>query len=168
MAIARVIAKVVQRENADLVLAGTLSSDHGFAATGMCVAGLLGWAHVAVVSNLELTPGADQARVRRELEGGVEEEITVRCPAVLSIQLGINEPRYASLRGIKQAKAKPLEVLSHADLGLGDDDVGEAGSLSRVRRMFVPERGQAELIEGTAAEQAARVAEIVKELRGGV
>lgn len=167
MAIARVIAKVAQRENADLVFAGTLSSDHGFAATGMCVAGLLDWPHAAVVSQLDVSPGAERATLRRELEAGLEEEITVQCPAVLAIQLGINEPRYASLRGIKQAKAKPLEVLSHTDLGLDDAEVGESGSLSRVRRMFAPERGQAELIEGTAAEQAARIAEILKEATGG-
>jgi len=161
MAIARVIAKVAERENVDLVFSGTLSSDHGFAATGMCTAGLLGWAHAAVVSRLDISPGAEQAVLHRELEAGLEEEVAIRCPAVLTIQLGINEPRYASLRGIKQAKAKPLEVLSHTDLGLDDTDVGESGSLSRVRRMFAPERGQAELIEGTAAEQAARIAEIV-------
>jgi electron transfer flavoprotein beta subunit len=85
---------------------------------------------------------------------------------VLTIQLGINEPRYASLRGIKQAKNKPIEVLSHTDLGLTDEQVGEAGSLFRIRRMRIPEKGQAEFIEGTPAEQAERLAEIVKELRG--
>jgi electron transfer flavoprotein beta subunit len=168
MVIARVIAKVAQRENADLVLAGTLSSDHGFAATGICAAGLLDWPHAAVVSSLEISPGSGQATLHRELEAGLEEEVTVQCPAVLTIQLGINEPRYASLRGIKQARAKPVELLSHTDLGLDDAEVGESGSLSRVRRMFVPERGQAELIEGTAAEQAARIAEIVKAAAGGV
>ena len=110
--------------------------------------------------------GASSATARRELEGGLEEEITVNCPAVLTIQLGINEPRYASLRGIKQAAGKPLDEISHTDLGLSDDDVGETGSVSRVRKMFVPVKGQAELIEGTPAEQAARLAEILKELSG--
>ncbi|RLA05719.1 MAG: electron transfer flavoprotein subunit beta, partial [Gammaproteobacteria bacterium] len=100
------------------------------------------------------------------LEGGLEEVLTIQCPAVLTIQLGINEPRYASLRGIKQAKAKPIEELSHKDLGLSDDEVGVAGSASRVRRMYVPEKGQAELIEGTSAEQAQRVAEIIKQMQG--
>jgi electron transfer flavoprotein beta subunit len=85
---------------------------------------------------------------------------------VLTIQLGINEPRYASLRGIKQAKSKPIEVLSHTDLELTDDQVGEAGSLFRVRHMRIPEKGQAEFIEGTPAEQAAKCAEIIKEARG--
>ncbi len=166
MAIAGIIAKVAERENVDMIFVGTLSSDHGFAQTGTSVAAQLDWPLVAVVSKVDYQPGASSAGVQRELEGGVEEAMTVQCPAVLTIQLGINEPRYASLRGIKQAKAKPVELLSHADLGLSDDDVGEAGSCSRVRRMFVPEKGQAELIEGSPAEQAVRVAEIIKQLRG--
>ena len=166
MAIARIIAKVTEREQVDMVFVGTLASDHGFAQTGVSVAAQLGWPQVAVVSKVDYQPGDSSARVQRELEGGLEEALTVQCPAVLTIQLGINEPRYASLRGIKQAKAKPVEELSHSDLGLSDDEVGEAGSASRVRRMYVPEKGQAELIEGTPAEQAARLAEIIKQLKG--
>ena len=166
MVIARVIAKVAEREQADMVFAGTLASDHGFAQTGVSVAAQLGWPQVAVVSKVDYQPGADSASVQRELEGGLEEALTVQCPAVLTIQLGINQPQYASLRGIKQARAKPVEELSHNDLGLSDDDVGEAGSASRIRRMYIPERGQAELIEGTPAEQAERLAEIIKQLKG--
>jgi electron transfer flavoprotein beta subunit len=164
--IARVLAKVAERENADLVFAGTLASDHSFSQTGVSIAATLGWPHVAVVSKLEYKPGDRTAKLQRELESGLHEELTVNCPAVLTIQLGINEPRYASLRGIKQAKNKPIEVLSHTDLELTDDQVGEAGSLFRVRHMRIPEKGQAEFIEGTPAEQAARFAEIIKEARG--
>ncbi len=166
LVISKVLAKVAEKENADMVFVGTLSSDHAFASTGVGIAAELDWPHVAVVSSLEYKPGDPSAKVRRELEGGIEEELKVQCPAVLTIQLGINEPRYSSLRGIKQAKAKPIEELSHSDLGLSDDEVGEAGSAFRVRRMYIPEKGQAELIEGTAAEQAVRLTEIIKELQG--
>jgi electron transfer flavoprotein beta subunit len=165
-AIARILAKVVEREQPDIVFAGTLSSDHAFAQTGMNLAAELGWAHAAVVSHLELKPGDFRATIHRELEGGLEEKMTIDLPAVLTIQLGINEPRYASLRGIKQAKRKEIEILSHEDIGLTNDDVGVKGSLSRVRRMVMPEKGKAEFIEGTPAEQAARLAEIIKELQG--
>ncbi len=165
-AIARILVKVIEREQPDLVFAGTLSSDHSFAQTGMAIAAGLDWPHAAVVNHLEYKPGDSTATVHRELEGGMEEKISIDLPAVLTIQLGINDPRYASLRGIKQAKSKEIEVLSHSDLGLSDDDVGEKGSLSRVRRMVIPEKGQAEMIEGTPAEQAERVAQIVKELKG--
>jgi electron transfer flavoprotein beta subunit len=84
----------------------------------------------------------------------------------LTIQLGINTPRYASLRSIKQAAAKPIELLSLADLELTAGDVGEAGSRSRVRRMYVPEKGRAQLIEGDAARKAQRLAEIIREFKG--
>jgi electron transfer flavoprotein beta subunit len=164
--VARVIAKVAEKEGADLVFAGALAADHSYARTGMSAAAWLGWPHVAVVSKFDYEPGADSATVQRELEEGLVEELKVRCPAVLTIQVGINEPRYASLRGIKQAKNKTIDVLTHADLGLGEDDVGEAGSAARIRRMFMPEKSQAEIIEGTPAEQAQRVADIVKELKG--
>lgn len=165
-AIARILAKVVEREQPDIVFAGTLSSDHAFAQTGMNIAAGLGWPHAAVVNHLELKPGDSRATIHRELEGGLEEKMTIDLPAVLAIQLGINEPRYASLRGIKQAKRKEIEVLTHRDLGLADNDVGVTGSAFRVRRMVMPEKGQAEIIEGTSAEKAARITEIVKELQG--
>jgi electron transfer flavoprotein beta subunit len=111
-------------------------------------------------------PGAKTAVFRRELEGGLLHEVEIQCPAVLTIQLGINTPRYASLRSIKQAAAKPIEVKPLADLALGAGDVGEAGSHSRVRRMYVPDKGRAELIAGDAAEQAQRLAQIIREFKG--
>lgn len=163
--VAKLIAAVARREGADMVFAGTLSADHSYAMTGICVAAELGWPHVAVVTRLEYEPGAGSATVHRELEAGLIERITVECPAVLTIQLGINQPRYASLRGVKQAKEKPVDRLTPADLGVGGEDLATSASF-RLRRMFKPARGQAELIEGTAAEQAARLATIIKELRG--
>jgi len=165
-AIARVIAKVAQREQVDMVFTGALAADHGYAQTGISLASQLEWPHVAVVSKLDLAPDAARCQVQRELEGGLEQCIDLACPAVLTIQLGINEPRYASLRGIKQAKGKPIELLTHTDLGLDDNQVGEAGSRSHVRCILAPAKGQAELIEGSVVEQAARLAEIIKQLQG--
>lgn len=167
IAIARVLAAVARREAPDMLFAGVQSSDHAFASTGIATAAFLDWPHAAVVSSLELAPGAKSAVLRRELEGGLLQELEIQCPAVLTIQLGINTPRYASLRSIKQAAAKPIELWSLADVGLRAGDVGEAGSASRVRRMFVPDKGRAQLIEGDAAEQARRLAEIIREFKGG-
>jgi electron transfer flavoprotein beta subunit len=166
IAVARVLAAVAKREAPDLVFAGVQSSDQAFASTGIATAAFLDWPHAAVVSYLGYMPGAKSAVFRRELEGGVLQEVEIRCPAVLTIQLGINTPRYASLRSIKQAAAKPIEVLSLADLGVAPDAVGEAGSASRVRRMYIPDKGRAELIEGNAAEQARRLADIIREFKG--
>jgi electron transfer flavoprotein beta subunit len=167
IAIARLIAAVATREAPGLLFAGVQSSDHTFASTGIASAALLDWPHAAVVTSLTYTPGANTAVFRRELEGGVLHEMQIECPAVLTIQLGINTPRYASLRSIKQAAAKPIEVLSLEDLGVAAGHVGEGGSLSRVRRMYIPEKGRAEMIEGTVEEQAARLAQIIKNRAGG-
>jgi len=166
IAIARVLAAVAKREAPNMLFAGVQSSDQSFASTGIAAAALLGWPHAAVVSNLTYSPGAKSAVFRRELEGGLLQEVEIQCPAVLTIQLGINTPRYASLRSIKQAAAKPIEVWSLADVALRAADVGEAGSLSRVRRMYIPDKGRAQLLDGDAAQQAARLAEIIREFKG--
>jgi len=166
VAIARILAAVARREAPEMLFAGVQSSDQAFASTGIATAALLDWPHAAVVSYLAYTPGAKTTVFRRELEGGLLQEVEIQCPAVLTIQLGINTPRYASLRSIKQAAAKPIETLSLADINVGGADVGEAGSLSRVRRMYIPDKGRAQLIEGDAAQQAARLAEIIREFKG--
>lgn len=164
--VALVLAACVAREDARLVLTGVQSADHGSAATGPALAAALGWPMAAVVNAIEYLPGADSARVRRELEGGLEEAVAVPCPAVLAIQVGINTPRYASLRGIKLAAGKPIETPTLTDLGL-DPVLLEARRGTRVRRMFVPPRAQASMIEGTPAEQAQRLAELVRAVCGG-
>jgi electron transfer flavoprotein beta subunit len=166
IAIARILAAVAMREKPDMLFAGVQSSDHAFAATGIATAAFLRWPHAAVVSQLEYQPGAKTAVLRRELEGGVLHEMQIQCPSVLTIQLGINTPRYASLRSIKQAAAKPIEVLTIADLGLAPEAVGVSGSLSRIRRMYIPDKGRAQMIEGSVEEQAARLAQIIKERAG--
>jgi electron transfer flavoprotein beta subunit len=158
IAIARVLAAVATREKPDLLFAGVQSSDHTFASTGIATAALLDWPHAAVVTSFTYAPGAKTAVFRRELEGGVLHEMQIECPAVLTIQLGINTPRYASLRAIKQAAAKPIEVLS---------GIAAGESASRVRRMYIPEKGRAEMIEGSVEEKAARLAQIIKESMGG-
>jgi electron transfer flavoprotein beta subunit len=167
IAIARVLAAVARREAPQMLFAGVQSSDQAFAATGIATAALLDWPHAAVVASLEYSPGASSAVFRRELEGGLLHEMQIECPAVLTIQLGINTPRYASLRAIKQAAAKPIEVLGLGELGLTEADVGPLGSLSRVRRMYLPDKGRAQMIEGDVPEQAARLAQIIKEFAGG-
>ena len=166
IAVARILAAAARAEAPDLLFAGVQSSDQAVAATGIATAGFLGWPHAAVVSQFTYTPGAATAVLRRELEGGLLHELEIRTPAVLTIQLGINTPRYASLRSIKQAAAKPIELRTLADLSLYAAEVGEAGSSARVRRMYVPDKGRAELIEGSAAEQAKRLAAIIRESTG--
>jgi len=153
MQVARALAEVVRSESPDLVFAGVQSSDSVQAATGGALAALLDLPSVAVVTKIELGDG--KAKVKRELEGGLVDVVEVDTPAVLTIQTGINEPRYATLRAIKQAEEKEIEVRQAGDLG-------EPGY--RVRKMFVPPKGEgAEMLDGGAAEVAQRIKEIVQE-----
>ena len=164
LAVARVLSAAVEREGPDLVLCGVQSSDAVNSATGIALAGYLGIPHVAVVKGIE--QDGQRLTVQRELEGGLVELIDISLPALLTIQTGINEPRYATLRAIKQARDKPLAVQSLADVGLdGDAVAGAAGS--RRRQIALPDKGEgAEMLDGSPAEVAARIAEIVKERVG--
>lgn len=165
IAVANVLAGLARKEAADLIFVGVQASDDASSSTGIALAGLLDLPHAAVVSQLDYAPGSKSATVMRELEGGAYASVRIDCPAVLTIQLGINTPRYASLRGIKQAAQRDIDQFGLDDLGLAGD-VGETTSASRVRRMYVPEKGRAQMLEGTPAEQAARIAQIIKEFKG--
>ena len=166
LAVARVLAAAVQREAPDLVLCGVQSSDAVNGSTGTALAGYLDLARVAVVTHLDWDAADGTATVHRELEGGLIEVLRVRTPALLTIQTGINEPRYATLRAIKQAREKPLELVSPDGLGLDEAAVRAAGS--RIVALVPPERGAgAEMLNGSAAAVAARIIEIVGERMAG-
>lgn len=153
--VARALGRPVADEQPDLVLCGVQSSDSVQAATGTALAELLDLPRVAVVTKIDYDYGARRAVVDRELEGGLIDVVETDTPAVLTIQTGINEPRYVTLRAIQQAKQEEVAVVVPGDLG---------EPAYRVRRMFVPPKGEgAEMIVGGPAQIAARIAEIVKE-----
>ena len=167
LAIARVLSAAVGRENADLVMCGVQSSDAVNGATGIALAGYLEMPHVAVIKQLDYDPASSTATVKRELEGGLVEVLRIRTPALLTIQTGINEPRYANLRAIKQAREKPLDVTTPDELGVDSGAIAAAAG-SRRRELKHPERGEgAEMIDGSPAEVAARIVEIVRERMSG-
>jgi electron transfer flavoprotein beta subunit len=158
---ARLVAEIVEDEDPDLVLTGVQSGDLSFGATGIQLANELGFQWAAVVNQLEIEEENGVASVHRELEGGVEELTEVELPAVLTIQTGINEPRYASLRGIRQAQSKPLDAKSLADLGVDEDDLSLSMELTS---LYEPEtEGEAEIFEGSADETAGQLAELLAE-----
>src|SRR6516225_5088499 len=153
-AAAATLAKAIEKDGgADLVLAGVQSDDLGTGMTGTMIAEFLGCAHATVVVGVEADPDNKSLRVKRELEGGINETVELSMPAVLTIQFGLNQPRYASLKGIMAAKKKELKVWSAADLGLADDQVGRTGAMYEVKEILIPERkSRVEILTGTAEE----------------
>jgi electron transfer flavoprotein beta subunit len=167
LTVARVLAAAVGRESADLVLCGVQSSDAVNGATGIALAGYLDLPHVAVVKTLEHDSGTGSLVVDRELEGGLVERLRIGMPALLTIQTGINQPRYANLRAIKQAREKQLDVVDAGELGVDEDALAAAAGSRRVG-LSPPDRGEgAEMIAGGVDEMAARIAEIVRDRMSG-
>ncbi len=149
----RALAAALRKENPDLVLAGLQSDDIGFAQTGVILAELLGLPHATIIMEIQVSGGA--LKVKRELEAGWFQWIETPLPAVLSIQSGINKPRYATLKGIMGAKAKPIQKLSATDLGLRPADLAPKQKISKV---YVPvKKIQTEFFEGAPKEIAARL-----------
>jgi electron transfer flavoprotein beta subunit len=158
---AEMLAAVAEEEEPDLVLSGVQAGDDANGATGVALADRLGFEWAAVVNSLDLDSDAGVASVRRELEGGVEELTDVDLPAVLTIQTGINEPRYASLRGIRQAQRKPLEVNTLDDIGL---DASVVDSPVERTDMYEPEsEGDATYWEGSPEDTAGELADFLRE-----
>ncbi|WP_049998249.1 electron transfer flavoprotein subunit beta/FixA family protein [Halococcus sediminicola] len=158
---ADVLAAVVEEEQPDLVLTGVQSDDTAFGATGVSLADEIGFEWAAVVNHLEYEPGSETASVHRELEGGVEELTDVELPAVLTIQTGINEPRYASLRGIRQAQSKEIAPKTLDELGL---DASVTESAVTLTQLYEPEtESDATLFEGGPDEEASQLADLLRD-----
>lgn len=152
----RALAAALAAEEIDLVLTGSQSDDLGFGATATVIAGHLGWPHAWLVMGLEIEDGEKSAKVIREMESGKNEILRLSLPAVIEVQAGINHPRYASLKGIMQAKRKEIAERSPADLGLGGDQVGAAGARIEIVSVGFPESGQeTQMLEGDPAQVAA-------------
>ncbi len=164
-ATAKILAAVIKSIPYDIILTGVQASDDGYAQVGASVAELLGITHATLVVALRLN--GSKATVHRELEGGMGEELEIDLPALFTIQSGINEPRYVSVMGIRKVAQKEIRVANISSLCLSAQEVGEAGSMVTIERLFLPPTGVgAEIIRGTPDEVAARVASIFE--KGGL
>ncbi|MGB0658949.1 MAG: electron transfer flavoprotein subunit beta/FixA family protein [Mangrovicoccus sp.] len=143
LAVAKLLASVVKDEVPGLVILGKQAIDDDCNQTGQMLAALLGWAQGSFASKLEL--GEDRAKVTREIDGGLQ-AIDIALPAVITADLRLNEPRYASLPNIMKAKKKPLEKKAAADFG-----VAIAPRLA-VLRVEEPAAREAGIRVGTATE----------------
>jgi electron transfer flavoprotein beta subunit len=147
-------------EKFDLIFTGLQSDDYGYAQTGVILAEILGLPHATIIMQIEKTETG--IRVKRELEAGFFQFVEMPLPAVLTIQSGINKLRYATLIGIKQAKAKPLRKVTLAEV-----QSAMGGNLQKIEKLYVPEKSKnTEFLEGSAAEVAKKLVEKLKnELR---
>jgi len=157
-AVAVVLSRVLATLDFDLLLAGWRAVDDGSAQVAVRVAEILGLPQVNVVTKLEIEAG--KARATRDIEGG-SEVVEVPLPALITAQKGLNEPRYPSMRGIMQAKKKPLQKLSLADLGL---DAARLDQKVRPVSYFLPTpRSAGKIIPGEAAEAAKELCRLLRE-----
>ena len=164
--LAAILKAFVQKGRYDLILTGVQAEDGGAQVGGM-LAAMLGYPFASLVNSIELLEGG-KLRISREIEGGNREMNEIDLPCVLSIQTGINEPRYVGMRGIRQVASIPIPALGAADLGLNPNLVG-AGA-AKVRRLdyFVPALGKgAEILEGSNEEIADKLIELMK-AKGGL
>ena len=163
--VARVLAGAIKDQEFDLVLTGCMANDYGQATTGVALAEILGVPHAAYVKKVEIEDG--KVKAYRELEGGLMEVVEINLPAVLTIQTGINEPRYAPIRGIRQAQKKELKVVNLDDLGIAEGDVHAEASQITLEKLYIPVvESKAEIIEGEPEEKAEKLASIL--VKGGL
>jgi len=162
-ATARALAAAVQKlGDYDAIFCGKQAVDDDNHAVGVMVAELLDLPHVSVISKLDLNPDARTGRAERDIEGG-KEVVEFPLPAVVTAQKGLNEPRYPSFRGIRQARSKPFNEWTLADVGLDAGDVGAAGSrLEVVDILPPPERAPGRIVPGEPAEAAKEVVRLLR------
>jgi len=164
--IATILKAFVQQGHYDLILTGIQAEDGGAQVGGM-LAALLDYPFASLVNSIEVLEGK-KLKVSREIAGGNKEMNEIDLPCVLSIQTGINEPRYVGMKGIRQVASVPIPTFSASDLGLGANAVGEAAAKVKRVDYFVPALGKgAEILRGTREENINKVLELVA-AKGGL
>jgi electron transfer flavoprotein beta subunit len=147
------LAAAIKDEACDLVLTGLQSDDQGFAQVGVILAERLGMAHSTIIMEVQID--GTTLKVKRELEGGWFQWISMPLPAVLTIQSGINQLRYATLKGIMAAKKKEIKAVAAPAAG---------AARQRILSIYVPEKTKAtRLIAGTPAEAAAELVRVLRD-----
>lgn len=153
--IASILAKIVQEAAFDLVLAGLQSEDLGTGQTGVILGELCGMSTATLVMETDLQN--DKIRVKRELESGWFQWVTMNLPACITIQSGINQPRYASLKGIMGAKKKEIKTISKTDL------IPSLGPLQTIDTIYIQKKDSTtQMLEGDTNEVVSRLVNIFK------
>ena len=163
LAVATILAAAARKCGFDLILTGKQGVDHDWSQAGVALAELLDLPHVSVVVGLELDQAARKGTARREVEGGIE-TVAFELPAVITAQKGLNEPRYASLKGIMAVKKKVIPEWTLADLGVDPASVAESAAAVRFLDVSLPPpRPQGTILEGEPAETAKQLVRLLRE-----
>jgi electron transfer flavoprotein beta subunit len=163
--LATILAAFVRKGHYDLILTGVQAEDGGAQVGGM-LAAMLDYPFASLVNSIQVLDG--KLKVSREIAGGNKEINEIDLPCVLSIQTGINEPRYVGMRGIRQVASIPIPTPSAADLGLDPATVGAAAAKVKRVDYFVPALGKgAEMLQGSREENIDKVIELVA-AKGGL
>ena len=164
--IATILKAFAQKGRYDLILTG-VQAEGGGAQIGGMLAALLDYPFASLVNSIEVLDGR-KLKISREIEGGNKEMNEIDLPCVLSIQTGINEPRYVGMRGIRQVASVPIPTFSAAELGIGENTVGAAAAKVKRVDYFIPSLGKgAEILHGTREENIDKVLELVA-AKGGL
>ena len=164
--IATLLKAAVEKGKYDLILTGA-QADDGAGQVGGMLAAMLDVPYASVVNFIEIIDDT-KLKVGREIEGGNQELNEIDLPCVLSIQTGINEPRYVGIRGIRKVASVEIPVWGASDLGIAADSVGSTGAQVKRLDYFVPELGEgAEILEGSMEEVAEKLIELLK-AKGGI
>ncbi len=165
LTLARVIHQAIKDEGFSLILAGLQADDDNHTQLGGLVAGLLDYAYASAAMKLSLS--GETMRVERELENNELQVVDLDLPAVVTVQTGINSPRYASLKGIMAAKKKPMTQLGLTELGMSPDSVGAGASKLKTVGFESPPKGKgAEILTGSPDEVAAQLIKRIREHAG--
>jgi electron transfer flavoprotein beta subunit len=157
--IANILKHFVQKGHYDLILTG-VQADDGAAQVGGMLAAMLDYPFASLVNAIAVEER--KLRVSREVEGGNREINEIELPCILSIQTGINEPRYVGMRGIRQVAAVPIATLGAAELGIDPATVGEhVAKVQRIDYFVVASRKGAEMLHGSREQNAEKVLELV-------
>ncbi len=164
--IATVLKGYVQKNKFDLVLTGVQAEDGGAQVGGM-LAAMLDYPFASLVNSIEVLDG-NKLKISREIEGGNKEMSEIDLPCVLSIQTGINEPRYVGMRGIRQVASVEIPTYGASDLAVDPKSVGDAAANVKRDDYFVPALGTgAEILQGSNEEIASKLIELMK-AKGGL
>jgi electron transfer flavoprotein beta subunit len=164
--IAAVLKAAVEKGNYDLILTGA-QADDGAGQVGGMLAAMLDWPYASLVNLLEVIDDK-KIKVGREIAGGNQEMNEIDLPCVLSIQTGINEPRYVGIRGIRKVASIEIPVHTASGLGIAGDTVGESGARMKRLDYFVPDAGEgADILEGSTDEIIDKLIELLK-AKGGI